>query len=206
MFTAHWKNKYIRAAIFPMKYTSNWRRDLKEETGGDGFYITHMSCSSIQQWILQILPRKVKMSDVHQFIHSQESKVQHHACTHSFSPFASMSSYILSIHKHVIFLDIRLQKQEGRCALPGLDCSQDCTASYTDPPQGDSHKKTQRVWIWIWIWRGEKSSQLTSLRKMFKNVKPQNLMLSNILTDNWWSCEKTKVIRIQVAVLPWGNK
>lgn len=129
MFTAHWKNKCIRAAIFPMKYTSNWRRDLKEETGGDGFYITHMSCSSIQQWILQILPSKVKMSDVHQFIHSQESKVQHHACTHSFSPFASMSSYILSIHKHVIFLDIRLQKQEGRCALPGLDCSQDCTAT-----------------------------------------------------------------------------
>lgn len=129
------------------------------------------------------------MLGVHWFIHSQVSKVQHHACTHSFSPYASMSSYILSIHKRYL-LRHQASKTRGKVcfARSGLLAA---LFSYTDPPQGDSHEKTHRVWMWIW--QGGKSSQLTSLRRTFKNVKPPNQMLSNIQTDNWWSCENTKV-------------
>lgn len=126
-----------------------------------------------------------------------------------FPPLVFITSYILSIHEHILFLDIRLQKQEGKMCFPrsrwlkGLH-------SYKDlPTRGFTGEDAQIMTCRIKKKKLQKSAaHETKKKKAFKNVtipKPYAFQDPNKKPLKLWE-DKDHWAGILVVVLQQGNK
>lgn len=134
IFTAFWETKSVRGVVFPMKYTSSWR---SRDRNCQFLRIRYTFALLLWQSFKGELKRQVWLS-LHIDVCQRYSTVPvwnellpatkdcvpcargwSQYCSHLIFPsFTFISSYILSIQEHIVFLENRLQKQGEKMCFP----------------------------------------------------------------------------------------